>query len=156
HEQESVDRRVNEVLYLEERFSDVLDLSCGSFEFSYIVDRIDRMDTGEVMIVDYKTGANDIMPQTLEKIERLELSRESIRDHVKSFQLPLYFNFLTKKFPNEPVNAVLYNLRTLKINKFIKKQPVDPDRINEVYLKSLDYIMDEIINPDIPFIDDPI
>lgn len=155
HETDSADRSVAEVIDLEKRFIDTIALPCGTFSFSYIVDRIDRMNDGSIMIVDYKTGSSDIVPQAFERIAALDLTRENIRDTLKSFQLPLYFYALSQKYPNAPINAALYNLRTLKLSKFLKHPTSQIDATIEPYLAALDCVMAEIIDPDMPFIDDP-
>jgi len=149
------ERRVKEVLFVEEGFEDVVNLSCGDIRFIYKVDRVDRMEDGTVMILDYKTGSVDPMPKGIERIERLELSRETIKDTVKSFQIPLYFYYLEKYFKGEEVNAAFYNLRTLELNKFLdRKMSFDRERIHSAFRRPLDFIMAEILDPKIPFVAD--
>lgn len=85
------------------------------------------------------------------------LSREYIRDHIKSFQMPLYVHYLRKQFPGREVNSALYHLRTMSTEKFLKEdQMKDIENILPLYLKALDFIMAEIYNLEIPFIDDPV
>ena len=89
--------------------------------------------------------------------DEMTLTREFIRDHVKSFQMPLYVHYLRKQFPGREVNSALYHLRTMGLEKFLKDdQSKDVERILAVYFKALDFIMDEIYNLEIPFIDDPV
>ena len=156
NERSHKDRCVSEILYIEKYFSESIVLSCGKIRFGFIVDRIDRMSDGTIMIVDYKTGSSDIMPVSLEKVKTLNLSRESIRDNVRSVQLPLYYYFLSQQFPNDVTNALLYNLRTLKLSKFIQKETDDSDKINSVYINILNFIISEILNPEIPFLEDTV
>ncbi len=156
HERESEDRRVKAVLFVEKWFEDQIKLQNGTYRFGYIVDRIDRMEDGTIMIIDYKTGSSDIAPQSAERVANLELSREAIRDHIKSFQLPLYLYTLSNQYPAEPINAALYNLRTLKMTKFLKSPTTDAGSVLQPYLGALDFIMAEITDLDIPFIDDPV
>lgn len=149
------DRRVEKLLYLENQFEDVLNLSCGKIKFGYVVDRVDKMHDGTIMIVDYKTGGIDVMPKPAETLVNLELSRESIRDYVKSFQLPLYFHYLNKHFPQDKINASLYNLRTLKLDQFISEKTIfNREQVCQVYVKALDFIVSEILNPKIDFVYD--
>ena len=116
---------------------ETIKLSCGNIKFKYIVDRVDQLADGTVLIVDYKTGAIDQMPKSVEQVAALTLSRESIRDTVKSFQLPLYFHYLDKQFPGQPVNAALYNLRTLDVKQFLPSgAQAARQEINEVFLKA--------------------
>lgn len=158
NEQEAPDRYVKKILHLEKYFQDEILLSCGNIQFGYIVDRIDEMQDGTIMIIDYKTGSSDIVPRNVEDISVMPLSREAIRDEVQSFQIPLYYYFLTKMYPDGRVNAALYNIRTLELHKFIDKRIVhlDKDFINETFMKCLDFIITEILNPEVDFIDDPI
>jgi hypothetical protein len=84
------------------------------------------------------------------------LSREYIRDHVKSFQMPLYVHYLRKQFSGQEVNSALYNLRTMNIDQFLREgQMKDVEKILAGYFKALDFIMAEIYNSEIPFIDEP-
>jgi len=152
HEQMSDERDVEKLLYLEHRFVETIPLSCGEMKFKYIVDRIDQMRDGTVMIIDYKTGSIDQMPKAVDQIAAMSLSRESIRDQVKSFQIPLYFHYLNKQFQCQRVNAGLYNLRTLKIQKLLnEKTAFSKEHINETFMRALDFIVSEILNPAIPF-----
>ena len=140
---------------MENRFEDVIPLPSGTIKFRYIVDRVDKLKDGTVMIIDYKTGNTDLMPKAIDQIQAMDLSRETIRDNIKSFQIPLYFHYLDKQFADQPINAALYNLRTLELHKLIGlKNPFDRKKINEVFLNVLDFIMAEILNPDIPFEED--
>ena len=85
------------------------------------------------------------------------LSREYIRDHVKSFQMPLYVHYLRKQFPGCSVNSALYHLRTMSVEKFLKDtQMKDVEKLLDGYFQALDFIMAEIFNLEIPFIDDPV
>lgn len=148
NEASGADRQVEEVLHLESRFEDLLRLPCGDIRFTYVVDRVDRLSDGTHMIVDYKTGAIDQMPRNVASIATMALTRESVAENIRSFQLPLYFYYLDRMFPDKPVNAALYNLRTLKLDKFLDT----PDaagrrRVNEIFLKALDFVMSEIFDP---------
>jgi hypothetical protein len=157
HEQFSSERQVEKILYLENRFADVVSLPAGDIKFRYVVDRVDKMKDGTVMIVDYKTGSVDQMPKALGQIMTMPLSRQTIFENVKSFQIPLYFHYLNKQFPDAPINAALYNLRTLELHKFIdSKTNADRESINKAFLNALNFILEEILNPDIGFIDDPL
>jgi len=169
NEEFNKDREVEKILYLEREFEDTLHLPSGKFQFKYIVDRVDQLKDGTIMIIDYKTGSREVMPKSLERIAGMELSRESIRDNVISFQLPLYFHYLNKQFKNKPINAALYNLRTCSLYPFIgealigdtHQKGVYPQsdlraQIDQTFLRALDFIFAEILNPDVPFVEDAI
>ena len=59
------------------------------------------------MIVDYKTGAIDQMPKNVASIAAMALTRESVAENIRSFQLPLYFYYLDRMFPDKPVNGAV-------------------------------------------------
>ncbi len=152
NEASGADRQVEEVLHLESRFEDLLRLPCGDVRFIYVVDRVDRLNDGTHMIVDYKTGAIDQMPKGIEVLSAMELTRESVAENIRSFQLPLYFHYLDRMFPAKPVNAALYNLRTLKFDKFMATTDgACRRRVSEVFLKALAFVMSEIFDPKINF-----
>lgn len=154
-EQLSEERQVEAILYLENRFEDVVSLPVGDIRFRYVVDRVDKLKDKTIMIIDYKTGSTDLMPKTIEQVQGMALSREVIRDNVRSFQIPLYFHYLNKQFPNEPINAALYNLRTLEVKKFLDAGIVmERSKIDEVFLNALNYVVTEILNPEIAFVED--
>jgi anion-transporting ArsA/GET3 family ATPase len=156
NEQFSEHRRIEKILYLENRFEDVIRLSCGDIRFACIVDRVDQLADGTVMIIDYKTGSIDQMPRAIEQIAAMNLSREAIRDQVKSFQIPLYFHYLRKEFSTQPINAALYNLRTLELKPFLDRRVTASNaQIDEVFMRALDFTMSEILDSNVPFVDDP-
>jgi hypothetical protein len=156
NEAENPERRVKEILFIEKRFADTITLPCGAFPFVCRLDRVDRLEDGTVMILDYKTGGADPLPRGLEVIERMSLSRQTIYENVRSFQLPLYFYYLQKYFPGEKLNAAFYNLRTLELSPLIRRSSVDDyDRINQGFLRVLDFVLAEILNADVPFVHDP-
>ncbi len=148
------ERQVEELLYLEHRFNETIPLPCGDVRFGYVVDRIDKMKNGTIMIVDYKTGAVDQMPRLGGSVETMSLSRESIYENVKSFQLPLYLHYLEKNFAGQNVNAALYNLRTCEFKKFIDaKSRARLPQLTATFLQALDFIVSEIWNPEVDFED---
>ena len=146
---------VKQVLYVERKFEDVVRLAGEDVHLTYRVDRVDEMTDGTILILDYKTGSMDPMPKDIPA--DIILSRGYIRDHVRSFQMPLYVHYLRKQFPGRDVNSVLYHLRTMSIDRFLRgAQMKDIDGLLEGYFKALDFIMSEIYNLEIPFIDDPV
>jgi ATP-dependent helicase/nuclease subunit B len=154
-EAKRLEEEVKEILFIERKFEDVLPLSCGPVRFSYRVDRVDRLKDGTILILDYKTGGSDAMPVCLDTCD--PLSRELLRDEVQSFQMPLYLQYLDKQYPNEPVNAALYQLRTMTMAKFITaKTPLPRIELIADFMKGLDFLMCEIFNLEIPFMDDPV
>jgi ATP-dependent helicase/DNAse subunit B len=149
------ERQVKQVLYVERRFEDVISLGGEQVHLTYRVDRVDEMMDRTILILDYKTGSMDPMPKDIPADGTL--SREYIRDHVKSFQMPLYVHYLRKQFPGREVNSALYHLRTMSVEKFLKDvQMKDVEKLLDGYFQALDFTMAEIFNLEIPFIDDPV
>ena len=149
------EKDVKQVLYVERKFEDVITLNDKRVNLTYRVDSVDEMTDGQIFILDYKTGGMDPSPREI--AAGVTLTREYIRDHVRSFQMPLYVHYLREQFPGREVNSVLYHLRTMGFEKFLKDdQMKDVDRVLEGYFKALDFIMAEIYNPKMPFIDDSV
>jgi ATP-dependent helicase/DNAse subunit B len=146
---------VKQVLYVERKFDDVISLGGNQVHLTYRVDRVDEMTDGSILILDYKTGGMDPMPKDMPV--DVTLTRETIRDHVKSFQMPLYVHYLRKQFPSREVNSALYHLRTMSAEYFLGKAQIkNTEGILDNYLKALDFIMAEIYNLKVPFVDDPV
>lgn len=153
HQSEEVCPKVEKITHLESIFNDIIPLSCGNIKFKYIVDRVDQLSNGTIMIVDYKTGSIDQMPKEFEKIRNMEFSREAILENIQSFQIPLYFYYLNKTYKNQPVNAALYNLRTLKLKTFLNEgSQFDLKEMIDFFLEALGFVVSEILDPSIDFV----
>ena len=153
-EQASEERRVKKILYLEKRFEEQIKLSNTTFDFTYTVDRVDEREDGSVLILDYKTGSDALRPQQTSKLEEMEFKRESIRNNIKSFQLPLYYYFEKKKYQEETLNAALYNLRSLKLS-YLHSNKRNEEKLMQICLNALEFILHEILDPGKTFIADP-
>ena len=147
---------VESVVALERRFDDRIDFNGKQIKLTYRMDRVDKLSDGSILVLDYKTGGMELMPKNFGEWTEGELTRELIRDELLSFQMPLYLYYLRKQYPESLVNAALYHLRTNAMEKFVKANDMDAcqSRI-DAGLRALDFIMDEICNPEIPFVDDP-
>jgi len=146
---------VKQVLYVERKFEDVISLSGGQVHLTYRVDRVDEMTDGTILILDYKTGSTDSKPREISN--DITLTRGYVLTQVKSFQMPLYVHYLRQQFPNRNINSALYHLRTMTTESFLgKNQMKDVEMVLEGYFKALDFIMAEIYNLEIPFIDDAV
>ncbi|MBF0511935.1 MAG: PD-(D/E)XK nuclease family protein [Candidatus Omnitrophica bacterium] len=149
------ERDVGQILYIERRFEETLHLAGQQVSISYRMDRVDEMLDGSILLLDYKTGGHEGLSRTIDSLNPSKFSREYIRDHVKSFQMPLYVNYLSQQFPGRSVNGALYHLRTINIERFMKEgKAQDIHEILGVYWNALEFIMAEIYNPEIPFIED--
>jgi hypothetical protein len=117
------------------------------------------MEDGMLLVTDYKTGSLDVMPSRLEKLRDIPLTRESLFENVKSFQVPLYFNYMARAYPGKKVNAALYNLRTLEIRKFMDydaggaaSQTARTE--DEFFTRALEAVVSEILDKEIDFVEE--
>ncbi|MDD5432152.1 MAG: PD-(D/E)XK nuclease family protein [Candidatus Omnitrophica bacterium] len=155
-------RPVKEILSLEKTFKGVLNLKSGNFKYKSIIDRVDLLTDNSILIIDYKTGSSDIMPSSYEKIASSEFTRASLKNTLKSVQLPLYLYSVESRgeFENQKINACLYSLRDMQknygLNMLFKNdaQVADRKNIMQVYIKAMDAILADVINPDVPFVAD--
>jgi len=144
-------RDVKEIICLEKKFEGTIELSTGAFQFTYRVDRIDRLSDGRILIIDYKTGNAEMPSETVDQSES-PWTRERVLRTVKSFQIPLYYYFLSKEYQDTTLEAAFYNLRTAEL-KYLpkKKERTDPAQLIDFSLKALDFTIGEILNPQFPF-----
>ncbi|MBD3245456.1 MAG: hypothetical protein GF333_00405 [Candidatus Omnitrophica bacterium] len=148
---------ISRIISLEKECRDHVVLDGCHLEFRYTADRIDELNEGTLLIIDYKSGGADIAPKPQRVLEKsLEMNRESIKEQIKSFQLPLYYYFLQKEYPRRRVNAELYNIRTLERKPFIS---ADTDRQADARLNlclgALAHIFRELFDEGVPFVADP-
>lgn len=146
-EAENDERKVTKIISLEQKLEERVKLSGDVFNFTYITDRLDMLEDKSLLIIDYKTGSDTPKPKQTGSLEKMELNRESIRDTVRSFQLPLYYHFEKKRCREKTLDAALYNLRTLKLT-FLSGKNTDIVKTEEICLKALDFIIHEIIDPE--------
>jgi len=159
-EEERSLNEIDKLLCVEKKFKDTIKISGEPYKFTAKVDRIDMLRDGSLFVIDYKSGGEDPMPKTLDKIKTMKMTREDIRDTVKSFQLPLYLylarrDTLRKSSKCSTLNACLYYLKTSKIEPFLK--PDDIPRSNEIvdmFMEGLKYIIREINDPKTNFTPD--
>ena len=150
-------RRIKELLCIEKVFEDRIKLAGQHFKFKSKIDRIDRLEDNSLLIIDYKTGSTDVMPARINRLEALDLTRESIKDTIKSFQLPLYCYFVQQTEKNTEINAALYNLRNPQEDSGLKKlfdedqDSRQKEKIMSVFMRAMEFIILEILNPEIPF-----
>jgi ATP-dependent exoDNAse (exonuclease V) beta subunit len=146
-------RDVKKILALEERIEGVMKLSKHEVTFGYTADRVDELRDDSIVIIDYKTGSSDVQPKSLSGLSKMELTRQNISESMKSFQLPIYYYFISRQFPGKQVNAQLYNIRTLDLLPFIRPaEAKQREEVMTVCLRALDFIFEEIINPEVDFV----
>ncbi|MFH2068975.1 MAG: PD-(D/E)XK nuclease family protein [Candidatus Omnitrophota bacterium] len=166
---ERENRKVREIVSLEQGLEGEVESSGRVFKFGYKIDRIDRLPDlprrslgssgrsladlagGRLLVIDYKTGAERKVP-VVKKLELMELTRESIREAVNSFQLPLYINFIEKKYKTTGVTAALYYLRKVSLVEFPGQEYLlQKELIMEKCLQALQYILSEITDGAVGF-----
>jgi len=148
---------VEKIIGLERDFAGTIDLASGPYAFKARVDRVEEMKGGGLLVIDYKTGSTDEMaPAVLELPAKL--SREAIFESVGSFQLPLYIHFVSENYPEARINAALYSLRESNLKPLFKeKDPVPAARdFLAPYWNALNFVISEILDPQIPFEDNPL
>ncbi|MDD5772039.1 MAG: PD-(D/E)XK nuclease family protein [bacterium] len=147
-------REVKTILSLEEKLSGKIQLPSGKLiNCRYTIDRIDLLEDGTVFVIDYKTGQSAKAPAASTKLENISFGRESIKNNIHSFQLPIYYYF-TKQRYSGTVNAALYNLQEMEFTDFVKKDKENTDKVMETCLKGLDFIISEILDKNIDFQND--
>ena len=148
-------RDVKELLAIEESIAG--SIACGARRVAVAcrVDRIDRLGDDGLLIVDYKSGAIGKRPRSRAILEMGDLSRETIRDTVCSFQIPLCYHLVKGRYGEERVGAALYDLRAAQLVEFPAKG--DAERCGEIMEKcmtALSAVAAEIVDPDVPFVAD--
>ncbi|MFH0796422.1 MAG: PD-(D/E)XK nuclease family protein [Candidatus Omnitrophota bacterium] len=149
YERES--RKVREIVSLEQGLEGRVEFSGRVFKFGYRVDRIDRLPDGRLLVIDYKTGAERKTP-SVKKMESMELNRESIRESINSFQMPLYIFFIDREYKTTGTTAALYYLRDIGLTEFPGEESLaQKELIMEKCLQALEYILSEITDPAVGF-----
>jgi hypothetical protein len=147
------ERNVARIIALEERLTDVISVNGVELTFTYTIDRIDESEDGSIVIIDYKTGGADVVPKSLKSLEKMVMNRQSIRENIKSFQLPLYYYFTRKRMPNSSINAEIYNIRTLKRKSFINVEDIpNATEVMEICMGAVSFILTELFDLDIAFV----
>ncbi len=151
-------RQIKELLCVEEALEENIKLGRYSLRFKCKIDRIDRLVDDSLLIIDYKTGSSDIMPANAYVVESAAGDRRALKEAVKSFQLPLYLYFLQQRRKGSLINAALYPLKEPErgeraLKKMFKEDEgfSERERILGVFMKALEYIVLEILDPQTPF-----
>jgi len=144
-------RPVQEILELEAERKYTLNFGKKDFEFTAKIDRIDRLSDGSLLIIDYKTGSQYPMPvKSPDKLTAGEFSRESIKQAVRSFQLPIYYYCLKNNYPDNPVSVGLYYLRTATLEVYDKDLSAVEKNMH-LLKQPLGFIIGEMQDPQISF-----
>ncbi len=106
------------------------------------------------MIVDYKSGKN--LERHSFKAFNFYNSRSEMKRKIKSIQLPLYVFLYHQVYlvPYEDINSKLISLRTGGEQIFFNQEVNRQKFMKGVFLPVLDSLIQEIFNPEIPFVRD--
>ena len=131
----------------------------GNTQQAFVGGKIDRIDkTGDLFrVVDYKTGRVDYSFKSIEKL--FEVGGKNQNKDI--LQILLYSIVLSEdiKFGNVPLNTSIYGLHDIYKQNFdpriyISKNDfiTDINQVKSSYINSLQGLLSEIFNPDIPFV----
>ena len=128
-----------------------------------VLDRVERDENGTIWVIDYKTGSKAKMPKNTSTTP----DREAIRHGIVSFQLPLYLLLCNRHYGLgskwAEMNAALYKLRCLTDSSNLKAlqqhilfadKDLSADIVNGCYVPALKTLINEILDPAIPFTPD--
>jgi len=149
------ERPVTKIVSLEQQCLGHIAFNGQAIGFRYTIDRIDELSDGSLVILDYKTGGADIAPKRFSALSSMQMNRESIKETLKSFQLPIYYYFVAKDFPGRSLNAELYNIRTIERRAFIhESDSAFKEAIMDICLSALYTLIQEIFDINVPFVAD--
>jgi hypothetical protein len=145
-------RPVEEIVCLEKDVTEELAAGGARFTFTARIDRIDRLTDGTLLIIDYKTGSSRLMPGKAAALSAMTMTRESIRDTVGSFQLPLYAELVGRRFGEGRIDAALYDIRAAELRYFFEGADDETRRVKAARCReAMDHVLGELVDPAVPF-----
>jgi hypothetical protein len=142
------ERQVAKLLVLEQKYP----YKIGDFKLNAKVDRVDELDDGTLLVVDYKTGGKVELPGKLQKLREMTLDRPAMKKTIKTFQMPIYISIFRDSQPGREVNACLYNLRETRLSMCFKKEdPAERTESLGLIMTAGQTLLKEIADPDKPF-----
>ena len=142
------ERPVAKLIILENKYP----YRIGDFKLNAKVDRVDELDDGTLLVVDYKTGGKIELPGKLQKLREMGLTRPEMKKTIKTFQMPIYISIFRQSQPGREVNACLYNLRETRLSMCFKKEdPAERTESLELIMAAGQTLLREIIDPAKPF-----
>ena len=154
-------RSVARILALEKDFRGTIPLGAAEVEFKARIDRIDLLEDGSLLVLDYKTGGDDIPDGAFQSVDG-RLDRITVKKKIRSFQLPVYLYFASRDYADIPLrNAAIYSLRESDAGAAVRtlfhgsRQAGQRAEVMREYLSALDFLLNrEILNPEVPFTPD--
>ena len=152
-------RDVRQIVCVEQVLQDKIPLTNELFSFKCKIDRIDQLQDGSFLVIDYKTGSGAILPASVERLENKGFSRVAMKATIRSFQLPLYLYFVQREkgLALTSLNAALYFLKNLEEGSAVKalfkekEGQAQRQQAMEIFLKALKCLIFEILDPAVPF-----
>ncbi len=145
---------IKKILFLEREFSQEINLGSLRIDFKCKIDRIDELKNNSLLVIDYKTGSFETMLKNLE-IDETSLNREIIKKKIRSFQLPLYQFVVGNLYPSFNVNSGFYDIKEKNepIKLLFKENETEESKNKKkiVYLKCLNFVITEILDPEMNF-----
>jgi len=155
------ERPVKAVCGVEKPYETQMDFFGTAFRFKAKVDRLDRLADGSLLILDYKTGAGDVMPRRGAWEEAGGFTRWGLKNRMRSLQLPLYLALVEQEEGPELLDAALYYLRYAHqeggFRRFFGEEatPAERQAVLDGCKRSVAFILNEIRDPRTPFEPDP-
>jgi hypothetical protein len=150
-------RPVAAVCGVEKVYEAPMDFFGTKFRLKAKVDRLDRLADGSLLVVDYKTGATDVMPRRGAWEDPAGLTRQVLKDRMRSLQLPLYLAMVEQEEQPAACDAALYYLRYARqengFRRFFGEEmpPQERQRVLDGCKRACAFVLKEILDPGVPF-----
>ncbi len=143
-------RDIEEVLELEKKYKTKIVVGKTELIMKGTVDRIDKMGSGEIMVLDYKTGSSDITPSIkVDVVSGAIGDRAVIKKKIKSLQLPIYLSLVSDEYDLAALNPALYSIKDSELVSLWedKHDAAQRKELYQGYMSALNSILEEIIDP---------
>jgi hypothetical protein len=149
------ERNPRRVAALEKTYAGTIEAGGRAYAFEARIDRIDELEDGGSLVLDYKTGGFDEMKTKPGLPEGTAFSREAVKKHLGSFQLPLYLELVKRQSKENNMDAALYDLRSAELSYFFGDEEEKVREERSVFCaKALEFILGEINDPALPVVAD--
>ncbi len=139
-----IERPFKQVLCTEKDFNSQIEVSRNKYNLISRMDRIDENEDGTISIIDYKTGnvKDPLLSDKNFSLDETNLSRQTISENIKSFQLIIYKYLYEQNNKDKTVKDVmLYSLKNSTTTSLLKENTkIDFD----ILLRALKFIIAEI------------